>query len=799
MGGDLKLDLMGQSKTKCLRKRDAYMNIQPDGAEDAQIVIIGESPSKDDIISGVPFSGSQGELLFDDILARAGIFRKDCLVLHTYTKQAPGNKLDIVSDPFERSAEHWKLIQKHPRKLIIAVGEYALRFLCNESGITKWRGSLLYSNRGKIPVIPMIAPVSIIRQYSWLVLCRKDALKAKRVLTDFDSIVDHKRNIVHYGQIKKDHATEESGLITKILIETLKSYHDAPCLAFDIETYAECITCVGVARSATEAVVIPFTTHLSHEDRIALIRELNILLSNNALKVGQNLDYDAQYLAKNFGICVRNVWMDTMVAHSVMHPEMGHSLDLLASIYTNKNFYKEMRKEATSGNYNNTLWEYNGIDCCVTYEVAVKLSHELISTHAWEFFHNVAMPVTKTLIRMEHKGVHIDENLRSKRKESLSNEMADLLADDALCGVNPNSPKQVLDYFKSKGVRLPISRGRKTASTDVHTLKLLRPRQPKHHAFIDKCLAVRDRRKIIGTYLEAKVHKDGRMRTSYRTSATDTGRISSSKDVFNKGMNLQNIPGDQRDWFVPDPGLVFWEADGSQIEARITAYVAGDVNYKQGFIEGRDIHSENAIALFKIPASDVRNPVVGTHYTYRDIGKRASHAINYMVGPGKLKDLMNEYVPNMKFSLNDARRFIDSFKTLRPGIHKWWISTIQHLKTNRVMRTPYGRQRVFLDRWGDQLHRAAVAFVPQSTAADHINAALARIELRLESLPEASVLLQVHDSVAGQCKPEDLEHVRSIVCEEMEKPIPKGFGYYWEDELVIPADFASGSNWKSCK
>ena len=204
------------------------MNIQPDGAEDAEIVVVGESPSKDDAISGVPFSGSQGELLFDDILARAGIFRKDCLVLHTYGKQAPGNKLDIVNDPFERSAEHWKLIQKHPRKLIIAVGEYALRFLCSESGITKWRGSLLYSNRGKIPVIPMIAPVSIIRQYSWLVLCRKDALKARRVITDFDSIVDHKRDIVHYGQLKKDYATEESGLITKLLIETLRSYHDAP-------------------------------------------------------------------------------------------------------------------------------------------------------------------------------------------------------------------------------------------------------------------------------------------------------------------------------------------------------------------------------------------------------------------------------------------------------------------------------------------------------------------------------------------------------------------------------------------
>ena len=125
-------------------------------------------------------------------------------------------------------------------------------------------------------------------------------------------------------------------------------------------------------------------------------------------------------------------------------------------------------------------------------------------------------------------------------------------------------------------------------------------------------------------------------------------------------MVLQHGPGDQRDWCVPDPGLVRWEADGSQIEARITAYVAADENYKRGFIEGRDIHSENARALFKIPESKVRDPVEGTHYTYRDIGKRASHAINYMVGPGQRTDVMKEYAPDMKCSPNEYLRFIRS-------------------------------------------------------------------------------------------------------------------------------------------
>ena len=764
--------------------------VEPDGKPDAKYLIVGESPGTDDDKEGRPFCGWSGELLFDDILARAGILRKSCLITNVYWERVSGNKLETVTDIKKYQEANDALITKAQPKVIIACGEYALRYLTGETGITKWRGSVMHTKFG-CPCVPMIHPHSVMRNYAWKILCRHDAQRARHV-ADNGMPPKARRNIISYATLKKVLGDDKDAIV-KQMQNALERMESSIAAAFDIETYRNTITCIGVADSENDAVVIPFTGQFNHPQCIKLIRSLDKCLKSDAFKIGQNLDYDVQYLAKRFGIGVNNVWMDTMVAHSVMHPEMGHGLDLLTSLYTLYPYYKEMRKEATSGQYNATLWEYNGIDCCITYEVGMKLWQELQSTRTQKFFTSISMPVTKTLIRMEHRGVRVDIPFRAERKEDMERQVDDLTSAPLLCGVNPNSPKQVLDHLKSI---LPRGEGNRLAKSDVHALKLLRNRQPQHRDFIDAVLKVRELRKIIGTYLEAKVHVDKRMRTSYRTSATDTGRISSSKDVFNLGMNLQNVPGDQRDWFIPDEGKIFFEADGSQIEARITAWLAQDENYIQGFLEGRDIHTENAIGLFGIDEAEVRNQISGSHYSYRDVGKRASHAINYKIGPKKLKDLMNEYVPSLEFKMGDANQFIQAFKDLRPGIALWWSKIAGELRNERTHYNIFGRRRVFLGRAGEDLIRAAVAFFPQSAAADHINRAITRIEARLRDVEGAEILLQVHDSVAGQCYPDSLERVKAIVIEELEAPLPVEFDGI---ELVVPADFATGKNWKDCK
>ncbi len=769
------------------------MIVLPDGPEDAEVVVIGEAPGKDEDRIGKPFMGASGNLLFGDIFAKAGILRKDCLVMNVHWERPPGNDFTKLSDQHKYEEENWKIIKQHPRKVIIAVGELALQFTSNYQfiGITKYRGSILRTETSPCAFVPMIHPAALFRNYSWKALCRMDAIRAKAVW-DEPNLEDKTRDIetIYTLGRENDGGKNES---FEAFRDALAKMENAACVAFDIETYNRTTTCIGMADSDQHAVVVPCTGEFSRDQTTELLQCTKRVLEGPGFKIGQNLDYDVQYLFKNFNIGVRNVWLDTMVAHSVLHPEMSHSLDLLASIYTLQPYYKDMRKESINPNPSKVRDEYNGIDCCVTFEVGMRLYEELHRSKCRTFFEAVAMPVTRTLVRMEHQGVRTDEELRAARITEIESALEKEFEKPVLEGVNPNSPKQVLEWLAEHKAK-PTSRGKQTS--DVHALKLLRNRRPDLAPFIGAVLSVREKRKTVSTYLRAEASPEGRMHTSYRTSSTDTGRISSSKDVFGRGMNLQNVPIEQRDWFKPDVGLVFWASDANQIEARITAWVSGDQHYIEAYLEGRDIHTENASKLFHIDPSQVGKPIIGSQYTYRDVGKRATHAMNYMVGAGKLKELMNEYVPELPFSLQQSKDFIDTFKRQRPKLVQWWGQIINHLRQDRKIITPFGRQRIFLDRWGDQLHRAAVAFIPQSTAADHINSALVRIEARLEDIPDANVLLQVHDEIAGQCRPEVLPEVEAIVIEEMEKKLPLD----WHGEpLVVPAEFKSGQNWKECK
>ena len=70
--------------------------IEPDGKPDANYIIIGESPGNTDIQENKLFAGWAGELLFDDILARAGIMRKSCLVTNVYWEKPPANKMEAI-------------------------------------------------------------------------------------------------------------------------------------------------------------------------------------------------------------------------------------------------------------------------------------------------------------------------------------------------------------------------------------------------------------------------------------------------------------------------------------------------------------------------------------------------------------------------------------------------------------------------------------------------------------------------------------------------------------------------------
>jgi len=90
--------------------------------------------------------------------------------------------------------------------------------------------------------------------------------------------------------------------------------------------------------------------------------------------VGQNsICFDEPLLRAEFGLGIKNHYMDTMHAFHCLYPEFPMSLNFLTSIYTDyPNYWSEK-------DTNNDLseWKYNCMDSIVTLDVSYDIEKEL--------------------------------------------------------------------------------------------------------------------------------------------------------------------------------------------------------------------------------------------------------------------------------------------------------------------------------------------------------------------------------------------------------------------------------------
>ena len=264
-------------------------------------------------------------------------------------------------------------------------------------------------------------------------------------------------------------------------------------------------------------------------------------------------------------------------------------------------------------------------------------------------------------------------------------------------------------------------------------------------------------------------------------------------DAFDRGTNLQNVKHKLRAIFVPDPGYELWEVDGSQAEARVVAVLAQQWDLVELFERGDiDVHWENAKRIFGLHGLLLYDKLNTEHYRMRYLAKRIIHASNYGMSWYKFRQLLLADA-GIDMPKADVEKLLATYHQLYPNIEGvFHQGTHKQLRKNRTLTTPYGRVRVFHDRWPKtgvgELFRKAYAYVPQSTIGDLINRALLDFDKWCEgTLGRVQVLTQVHDSILYQVKPAMELAAKAKIKELMERPID--FGYH---QLVVPADFKRG-------
>lgn len=172
--------------TNCRLSENRKNAVPGNGPLDADIMLIGEGPGKNEDEQGKPFVGKAGEKLAK-CLEEAGLSREDVFITNVVKCRPPGNR-DPKSDELEACDEHTKeLIKIIDPKVIGLLGRIATKQLTSQNSITKARGKQI-EVEGRT-YIPAFHPAALVYDPTR----REDLIKDLRSLREYVEMEEKSR------------------------------------------------------------------------------------------------------------------------------------------------------------------------------------------------------------------------------------------------------------------------------------------------------------------------------------------------------------------------------------------------------------------------------------------------------------------------------------------------------------------------------------------------------------------------------------------------------------------------------
>ncbi len=485
------------------------------------------------------------------------------------------------------------------------------------------------------------------------------------------------------------------------------------------------------------------------------------------LKIGQNIKYDMQVLARH-GLAIAPV-DDTMLLSYVLDGGLhGHGMDELARDFLGHETIKYADVIGT-GKAKVTFdqvpvekaLDYAAEDAEVTGRLHGLFKPRLAAEHMVTVYETLERPLIHILQGMERLGIRVDGRELKRLSDDFGARLADLETEiHSLVGheFNIGSPKQLGDVLFDE-LGLPGGKKGKTGAygTGADVLEAL---VDHGHNLPARVLDWRQLAKLKSTYSDALMEQinpeTGRVHTSYSQAGVSTGRLASSNP------NLQNIPVRTEEGrkirraFVADEGMKLLSADYSQIELRLLAHVAGIEALKEAFRDGQDIHAMTASIVFGVPIDDM-DPMV------RRKAKAINFGIIYGISPFGL-------ARQLGIGNSEAGEYIDAYFEKYPGIRDYMERTKEQARNRGFVETLYGRKchiRSINDKNPNirsLAERAAINAPIQGGAADIIKRAMIRLPDALCAAGlKARMLLQVHDELIFEVSAKELDATGDVV------------------------------------
>ena len=504
---------------------------------------MGESGGRDEELQHEGFVGVSGKVL-DRGMGLAGIVRETCGI-YNVAKRRPPN--DNFKDEFYRDVElpvytktgklskkttrviqeteelkAWmellrkELIEAKP-SVVVAVGGHALKALCGigawrnyqgrwaMSGIGNYRGSVLESTLVPgLKVIPVMHPSYILRG----------------AFDEFWPFVWDLKKVQREGEFREIRRAPFETTVKPRLDEVLSFFANILTLhqlySLDIETRAGTLACFAMAYTRTDEVVeslcVPIQTttgpYWSAEDELQVWKGLAEVFKANPRLVNQNIEYDLDYLL-DYGVEPSGIWMDTMLAHSILYPEFPKALAFILSFYLDDVvYYKGEGRDHSSRTPDEALWNYCCKDAVHTLRVVEPIMAKLKERGMWEFYRDEINTHIYMAVEMMRMRLNYNQEQHQMLGEILQEEVVKVhgqLVEQTGKDINVMAFKQVQQLLYEE-LGLPIKRNRKTGNptSEENAIRELRSSRPDIPA-LNTIIMERHLRKRISSYINIEL------------------------------------------------------------------------------------------------------------------------------------------------------------------------------------------------------------------------------------------------------------------------------------------------------
>lgn len=231
-----------------------------------------------------------------------------------------------------------------------------------------------------------------------------------------------------------------------------------------------------------------------------------------------------------------------------------------------------------------------------------------------------------------------------------------------------------------------------------------------------------------------------------------------------------------RKLFIPDPGYEFFDIDLDSADLRIVVWESNCLEMKQMFAEGLKPYVEVAKEYY-------RDPTIDKHHPSYKLFKALCHGTNYLGTPKGLAGRIG-------LLEHEVERIQKWYYGKFPEILKWQDALKHQVNTQRYVENVFGYRCYVFDRIEGTIYNQMVAWIPQSTVGCLINRGYRNIH---DNEPDIQVLLQVHDSLAGQYPAHLRDQSLKKIVDHCSVPLP------YAEPLIIPVGVAtSDKSWGDC-